>query len=316
MTSNTRKNFTSPVGRLLWGSLYTPNMKDFDGNPRINKETGQPSPRYEFGVGFPKIVAGQHFGTRVPAVPGAHGGWELGAVLWELASKLFPGGEFNNDDFSWKIADGDSTKVSSKSKSKVRPCDREGYPGHWVVTFSSTFAPTVTSADGKQTIVEKDAVKPGYFVQVAGTIDRNTGKSPGMYVNHDFVALAGYGAEIQTGPDPSTLGFGQAPLPAGASATPVGGFAPPAAAPATPASPAAPPAYTPPPAAAAPPAQVPVTPSAAFIAPPAAPAAPPPAPAAPAAGPQMLPKAGNTPYAAFIQGGWTDATLRANGYLA
>lgn len=335
MTSNTRENFTSEVGRLVWGSLTEPVLKDMDGKPYLDSE-GKPAPRWQFGVAFEKHAVGQHFGTLIPpkiadSAGPAHGGWSLGSKLWTLATRLFPGGEYNSRDFSWKIVDGDSTEVSLKSKRKIPPCKREGFPGCWVVTFSSGFAPKCYNADGSAAI-DPNAIKVGHYVQIAGTIDRNTGKSPGMYVNHGMVAHAGYGPEISIGLDASAVGFGQAPLPAGAQSAPIASFTPPPAASAAPApvAPAAPAAYTPPaptvavPQVATPVPQTAVVPSQNFIAPPAVGAAPPPAapappapapaPAAPAA-PQMTAKAGNTPYHAFIQGGWTDATLRANGYM-
>jgi hypothetical protein len=41
-----------------------------------------------------------------------------------------------------------------------RPCDQEGYPGHWVIWFSSTQAPKVTNSTGSEYLREPGAVRP------------------------------------------------------------------------------------------------------------------------------------------------------------
>ena len=168
----------------------------------------------------------------------------------------------------------------------------------------------VPGADGTQQIVEPDAVKLGYYVQVFGNVGGNGSASqPGVYVNHNAVALAGYGPEISVGLDTASVGFGAGVvLPAGASAAPVAAMA----------MPAAPAVGLPVPPVAVAPAPTFVAAAPAFLAPampqpPAVPAAPP-VPAEPALTPAGV-AAGGT-YAAFRQAGWNDAQLRASGFLA
>jgi hypothetical protein len=48
--------------------------------------------------------------------------------------------------------------------------------------------------------------------------------NPGVYLNHDMIALSGYGDLIASGPNVSEAGFGGAALPPGASATPTDNF--------------------------------------------------------------------------------------------
>ena len=51
------QNFTTPVGRLLMGSLYNPQTTDMEGNPlviRSGPNAGQPKVQYFFAVGIPK----------------------------------------------------------------------------------------------------------------------------------------------------------------------------------------------------------------------------------------------------------------------
>lgn len=348
--SNLRRNITTPIGRFVWGSMHEPQTKDADGNPLVIKsgpDAGKPTQRYAFGLAIKKFPGQQHWAQEPsdwktnPELGPKLGEW-LGAAIWTVGHGAFPNGQAQRPDFSWKVTDGDSTVPNKKG---VKPCDREGYPGHWVFAFSSTYAPRCVNANGTAP-TEAKAIKPGHFIQVMGTVDGNEStQNPGVYVNHTYVAHSGFGKEIITGPDPSQVGFGGNIRPEGMSDVPVGGaFTPPApaagGAPApvpTPAPIAAPaplpaaalpsaaPASIPVPAPAAAPAPTPapvaVTPHPGILnggagAPP-APAVPPPAPIAPPAPVrQMTPKAAGVTYEQFIAaGGWNDDLLRAHGYM-
>ena len=312
MSNDKPVEFTSPVGRIVWGSLYEPNTKDFDGKPMVVKsgpDAGKPTQRFEFGVAFPKTQA--HFGNEP--------GW--GQLLWNTAHAAFPGNAtlqepLDRGAFSWKITDGDSTAIPPKAKIKVRPCDREGYPGHWVVKFSSSYPPKIYDArdvNAPVLLEGKDAIVPGYAVQVIGSVVGNSGASPGIYINHAAVGLRAYMPEIRTSSIDVTGKFGGA-LPVGATTVPAAGFAAPAVPGAPPAASAVPaaPAYTP----AAPPAgPTAVVPAPAIMGIPAAPAvpAPPGAPAAPAA-PVSRPPHKGIPIGSYFAAGWSEAQLRADGY--
>jgi hypothetical protein len=301
------QEFTSPVGRIVWGDLYVPNTKDFDGNPMTIKsgpDAGKPTQLYQFGLAIPKTQA--HFANEP--------GW--GQLAWAVAHAAFPGGDKSvatSRDFSWKIDDGDSTVISTKSKSKVRPCDREGYKGCWILRLSSSFAPKIYDARDPANPVplhEVGAVVPGYYVQVVGTMAGNTGKSPGIYINHGAVGLRAYGAEIKSAGIDVSGKFGGA-VPAGASTVPTASTAIPSPTPAAPA-----PAYVPPAAPAPAPAAAPtaVVPAPGVVGIPTAPAAP----AAPAAAPPppvSRPPHKGIPVDSYIAAGWTIEQLRADGYV-
>lgn len=311
-------NITSPVGRLVRGSLYTPQDKDMSGAPLVVKRgpnAGQPTKKYFFAVAIPK-GAEQHW-TQT----------EWGMKMLQTAQAGFPQGQWQTPTFSWKTIDGDSKTPNANGKI---PSNNEGYPGNWIINFQSGFPPKIYNRDGSAAIVEPGAVKLGYFVQVNFDVEPNGEMAkPGIYVNSNMVALSAYGPEIVVGPDVASAGFGAAPLPAGASATPMAPSAAPFAPPSAPAAPA----YAPPvgaPAAPYPGTGVPsmnpssVPPNPAFLqVPPPAPAAPamvaPPAPAAPVApvptGPVMTPAANGVSYAQYRQAGWTDEQLRANGMM-
>lgn len=342
----TATRFTSPVGRLVQGDLGKPQLTDQQGAPRIKKSgpnAGQPDPQYFIAVAFKKSFANwaDEISQRT----------ELGAFLAVLDAQaradfphLFPvpGGPCVLPTFSWKIVDGDGVDTAGKSNAT-----KEGFAGHWVVRFSSAFAPKCFQQPNfaaHQQLPDASVIKRGFYIQVDGTVDGNkNAQKPGIYVNLDMVNWVGNGPEIVSGPDASERFGAGAALPPGASALPVGMLpagpgavapaAPAAAAPAyPPAAPAAPlapapaaPVYaaaaSPVPASPAPAPAAPVQPYAGYMAPapaPAAPAAPPPAPAAPAApvGRQMTAAANGVTYEAYQAAGWTDDQLVQAGMMA
>ena len=348
---NARVNITSPVGRLLMGSLYDPRATDAEGKPLVVKagtNAGQPRVDFFFVIGIPKNPGETHW-AQTP--------W--GAEIWKVGHTAFPAAA-QAEDFSWKIVDGDSTKPGKlfKGKPGKPPCENEGWKGHWILKFSGGFAPKIYQAEGTNfvQVLQKDFVKAGYFVEVAFSVEGNKSQtSPGVYLNHSMVCFRAYGQEITFGPDVSSAGFGGGALPMGATMTPPASAVPlpqlpnaaaapvpvpvPGYAPAVGAMPATPPAYAAPvpmpmpsapavgaipsplapagfvptPAAPAPiaPAQIPVMPNPAFV------QVPPPAmPAAPAAPvKQMTAAANGIPYDAYIAQGWTDALLIQNGMM-
>lgn len=316
----TQQQLLTPVGRIIGGSLYTPQDKDADGNPLMIKNgpnAGKPTVRYSFGVAIPKT-------------PGKHW-WDetWGRTIWSVGSAAFPQA-CQSRNFSWKVKDGDSTEPNTKGR---RPCDQEGHPGHWVLWFASTYPPKVYKDNGNTLLTQVDAVKPGYYVQVQGTVDDNgSQQKPGVYLNHNMVCLVGYGTEIVSGPDATAVGFGVGvQLPPGASATPLPGSfgaAGPAGAAPMPGMPAQPggvpfgpgamppmgssPPVMPPvgPAAAAP--QMPpmvVQPHPGFL------QGPPQMPAPPAPVRTMTPKAQGYSYEQLIAQGWTDQVLIQQGLM-
>lgn len=311
-------NITSPVGRIVMGSLYTPSTTDAEGKPLVVKtgpNAGQPRVNYFFALAIQK-GAETHW---------AQTAW--GQQIWNTGHAAFPQAA-QSPVFAWKIEDGDSQVPNKKGR---KPCENEGWAGHWVIKLSGGFAPKVYRQEGSGyvQIMEKDAVKPGHYVEVSFSVDGNGSQSqPGIYLNHSMVCFRAYGQEIQFGPDVNAAGFGAAPLPAGASMTPPPSAVPmPSAvpgAPAMPAMPAAPamPAVAPMfpgapapgmPAAAVMAPAVPVVPVPGFV------QMPPPAPVAPAAPAapvrQMTAAANGVTYDAYIAAGWNDAQLVANGMM-
>jgi len=303
---------TSPVARMVGGSLYEPQTKNAEGQPltvRSGPKVGQPRVDYYIAIAIPK-TPGQHWATEP---------W--GRPIWETGNREFPQAA-QSPTFAWKVKDGDSTVFNKRGK---RPCDQPGHPGHWILSFSGGYQPTIYRMEGKTPIqvIDKDFIKPGDYVQVNFSVSGNKSQTnPGLFLNHNMVAFRGKhpDGEIVFGPNVEDAGFGEAPLPPGT----IEGYAPaPVVFPQPPAAPAAVP--TPP---AAP--SVPVVPNHAFVNGPAIPPVPaatpvvgvaassiPQPPSAIATSPsrQMTALANGVSYETFIAKGWTDDLLVSNGYM-
>lgn len=326
--TNAANNFTSPVGRLVGGDIFTANTKGFDGQP-LTTRSGEPRVEYIVQVAFPKSD---------PATEEMRG--KIYRAAMEGFPTLFgPDGACIFPTFSFKWQDGDSNIPNMKGN---KPCEREGFPGCWVLTFKSSFAPKAFD-QSTNPIADQAAIKRGDWVRV-GVSCKSNGQptKPGVYLNHSMIQLCGYGEAISSGPDAAEVFGGAYTLPAGASATPMapaGGMpgAPPAGVPGG--VPAGVPAGVPMPGA-VPPSQAPPT-AAPGVQPPlpgmpapgvpgaapapvagfgAAPAAPPPGAAAPVAPAPPLVKA-TVPgcphtYQALVTAGWTEDKMRSAGFLA
>lgn len=200
----------TPVGRLVQGSLYSGKTTDAENRPLVYKSganLGQPRMNFWFAVALQKGVE-QHWNQT-----------EWGKKIWDVAHAAFPNGQTLAPTFAWKIVDGDSIIPNTEGN---RPCDYEGFPNHWVLKFSCSFAPSLFNSTGTLPLTEPNAIQLGDFVQVYGSIqDNESTQRPGVYLNPSMVAHAGFGQRILIGADPKAVGFGNAPLPAGASLTPV-----------------------------------------------------------------------------------------------
>lgn len=329
-----KTDFLTPVGRLVQGDPFEAQTKNMQGQPLVTM-SGQPTQRYFIAVAFRKDDA--NFGA-------------FYAKLVEVARGSFPNlfnaqGQCSHPRFSWKLMDGDGVDENGKSNAT-----KEGFAGHWVVKFSSSFPPRCFHAGHYQPheqIQDRNAIQRGYFVRVAGTIEGNdNAQKPGLYVNLSMVELAGVGPVITSGPDAAAVFGGAAPaLPQGAQPLPMNagmpaaapampgampGFTPPGAslpapAPAVPgfvppnaAAPGALPATTYPTSPAPAAAPVAVPPNPAFLAGPGsvAPAMPGMAPAAPAVpmAPPVAPAAPAAPQMTAAAGGATYEQFRAQGW--
>lgn len=280
--------FLFPPGRLVQGSLVK--TKDIDNvtkKVKIDENTGQEKESIFFAVAVPK---------------GPERSWKetaWGQIINQEALTGWPQGQHQLPGFAWKITDGDSPELNQSMRAWN---SYEGFPGHWIVRFSTTLAIQVVKAKPGATPVQisPDEIKRGYYVEVYGSVKANGNLSkPGVYINPEIVNFAARGEEIYSGPDASAVGFGQAALPAGASEVPLptAGFAP---------------QPTPTPAPVVAPVQTPAPVVAPVVAPAPQPAVLAPAPAV---AKTLTAKANGATYEQFVAQGWTDALLVQHGYM-
>ena len=216
--SNKPTQLLTPVGRLVQGDCFEPQTKDSDGNPLLIKNgpnVGQPRVDYFMAIAIPKTDVGYN---------------ELWAKIHGEARASFPSlfdaqGACINPKFAFKVMDGDSQVPNTKG---AKPCDKVGFPGNWVVSFSGGFAPKcyIINNGAAQLITDPTMLKRGYFIRIAGSVKGNgSNQQPGIFMNHSMVELVGYGEEIISGPNAEDVFGAAAALPVGASATPLAGTA-------------------------------------------------------------------------------------------
>lgn len=179
--------FTTPIGRIVQGSVLTPKTKDMAGKP-LTTRSGEQRVEYFLALAVPKRDA-----------------QELVDQIHKQANEDFAKGEPDLPNFAWKFVDGDSTTPNRSGK---RPCDKEGYPGHIVFKFSTGFAPKLYD-ETIQEIIDPTRIKTGDFVRVAGSVRGNDNSQyPGVYLSHSMVQFVREGDPILVGPDPHAA-FGQ-----------------------------------------------------------------------------------------------------------
>ena len=304
------ENFLTPVGRLVQGDCFEAQTKDLQTGQLLTVKTGpnagQPTVKYFVAVAFAKTDPA--FATFRQQAEG---------VARRAFPQLFPnGGACINPNFSWKIIDGDGVDQNGKSNAT-----KEGFPGHWVVRFASSYPPRCFAAGKYQPheqLTDPKSIPRGHYIRVAGKMSDNIpSNKPGLYMNLDMVEWNHIGDVIVSGPDASTVFGGGAAtggnrvMTAKAGATTYdqyiaagwteqqlidGGYmtiqAPAAAASAAPPPPGATNAAPPPPS------QTAVAPHTTIL-----------------QGPQMTAKAGATSYAQYIAAGWTEQQLIDGGYM-
>lgn len=185
----------SPIGRIVEGDPFKPQTHDSNGQLRVYKtgpNVGQPNPQYYIGLAVPKLINGQ-----------PNQDWaSFHAFVWQVASaawpNLFQNGQCIRQDFAWKIRDGDGFSKEGKNLS-----EKPGFAGHWIVSFSSSFAPQVvveTSPGVYAELTNEEAVKRGYYVRIGASVSGNDStQTPGIYMNLDKIELKGLGEVIATG---------------------------------------------------------------------------------------------------------------------
>ena len=189
--TNQRIDILTPVGRLVQGSPYEPQTTDAEGRPLVIKNgpnAGQPRKDFFMAIAIPKTDPGY---------------LDIWTKIHATAQRDFPtlfdtAGNCVNPKFAFKVIDGDSNIPNQKG---ILPSSREGFPGHWVLYFSSGFAPKCYSKGGAEQLMDPNSIKRGYYIRIYGSVVGNgSQQQPGVYLNHSMLELVGYGEESATGP--------------------------------------------------------------------------------------------------------------------
>jgi hypothetical protein len=172
-------------GRLVRGHpMKAFAKKDKAGQPKLNKN-GQPQMETFVAVAVPKNGTTDFKQT------------DFGKALEAAALAAWPKGEYRAKAFAWKVVDGDSAEADKKG---IAPREREGYPGHWVVSAATQIGVNcyhVGKYKPHEQIQAEAAIKTGDYCALA--IDfagNNSTESPGMYVNPVHFVLTRPGEAI------------------------------------------------------------------------------------------------------------------------
>lgn len=199
----------TPVGRIVAGHPMVARVeKDNRTGAVIKNQDGTDRTTHYFALAIAK-QGEQHWNQT-----------EWGAKIYAAGQKGWPNGEYNAPTFSWKVIDGDSNVPNKKGK---KPCDREGWAGHWVVQLS-TMLPIGCYHVGKlsphEQIQNQNEIKAGDYGRVFLTTKGNApSESPGVYLNPQLFELVRAGQQIVTDSGPAAADvFNQpAELPPGAA---------------------------------------------------------------------------------------------------
>lgn len=231
----TVENLRFPVGRIVAGNPAKFEEKiDFYTRKPILKD-GQPVKQCWFNVAYPKDVFMAEIWPKLA---------QEAATVNPAATQIHPD-NYESQKFAFKVINGDSPACPQGSN--VPYNKREGYPGNYVVRFSSSaFAPGIFKYEnGAYRKLNENEIKTGDFIVVNANITAHREKDGGIYWNPNGIELVGYGTEISGSgaADPTAMFGGQTyQLPPGASATPLSSAPVGAAMPAMPAAPMAAPA--------------------------------------------------------------------------
>lgn len=177
---------TTPVCRLVTGHpmVSHPVIDKITKQQKVNKD-GSLAINFYIGVAIQK---GQETDWKAT---------EWGQKIYAEGVNSWPNGEYNSPQFAWKIDDGDSLIPNKVGK---RPCDREGWPGHWVIHISNGFPFGVYNRGqylAHQQIDRKEAIKAGDYVRVVFDVkSNNPSETPGLYLNPSLFELYQAGVEI------------------------------------------------------------------------------------------------------------------------
>jgi hypothetical protein len=199
--ADARETHCTPVGRIVNGHpMEHRGVTDSKTKQPVIGADGQPVTEVYFGFAIPK---GSETHWRETA-------W--GMPIWNAGATGYPQHHMGRD-FSWKIVDGDDQTPNRKGNI---PANQEGYPGHWVVHFTTRFGVTCYM-DGHfaphEAIQNPKQFKRGDYGRVVfdtrdNRVNGADAQTPGVYVNPVFFAFVEAGQEIKGAAPDAAAAFG------------------------------------------------------------------------------------------------------------
>lgn len=177
---------TTPVGRLVQGDCFEPQKTDKPKLIKSGPKAGQPVEEF-----FIALAIDKNNPEYAPFYE------KLCSETRRLWPELFNDqGVCNRPNFAYKIIDGDSKIPNQNGKI---PCERPGFPGHWILNCSTGFKPYIFERGGIHELTDKNAIKRGYFIRLEVAIRSNKySQRPGIFMNPTKVEFVGYGEPLET----------------------------------------------------------------------------------------------------------------------
>lgn len=201
--------FITPVGRVIWGSVYDRATEDYDGKAY---EAGKGP--FQFGFAVRKDDPG--VGKMLTDIYGqAMAGYATNPGLQQRIGQEWQSG-FAGLSFRFKIKDGDKPNAQGQINPNAVGC--------WV--FSMQTSLDFKACNAQNVEIDKKSVERGYFVDInlGVKVNDNVDATAGVYLNPNVVRLIAYGEKIVGGISVEDAFKGHAAptaLPPGASATPL-----------------------------------------------------------------------------------------------
>jgi hypothetical protein len=143
------------------------------------------------------------------AIPKTEPDWKLspwGQQFVAAAVEGWTGGEHLSPTFAWKVIDGDSQIPNKAGK---RPCDKEGYPGHWVVSCSTGIPVACFNAGqwgAMEALQDPNLIKCGDYCRANLIVRANKpSQTAGIYVNPNAFELSRAGELIVSDSAPDAM---------------------------------------------------------------------------------------------------------------
>lgn len=198
----------TPVGRVVWGSVYERQTEDYDGN-KYNPGEGP----FQFGLAV--LKSDPAIGQLLTALyQQAIGGYQNNAQIVGRINNEWQSG-FTSGMFRFKIKDGDQPNSKGLRNPNTAGC--------YVFALQTTLP--IKCGNAQNAEIDPKAIKTGYFVDIAvsAKVNDKVDGTAGIYINPQVVRLIAFGEEITGGPSVEEAFAGHAAptaLPPGASLTP------------------------------------------------------------------------------------------------